>query len=270
MITKPLSPRATCGRRTSALRHACGAGGLCAPVIACLVLVPGCGTAPPVTPSVGTGHVARATPAAEAIPRGAPQAAGIARRPALLEESDLDEAAVPSPDAGLPAAATASPAPVPAQVAALPPAAITPSSVPDEPESLLVRIGPATPPNVAAALRLIDEGRQQMQDKDYNKALDRFERALTIDPTNAYGYYYLAQLYYLKEDYDQAVAFAGRAAALSAHTDPIWLARVYALQGAVFEQVGRYPDARQSYQQAIAADPNNMAARVGMVRLSPQ
>jgi Flp pilus assembly protein TadD len=39
------------------------------------------------------------------------------------------------------------------------------------------------------------------------------------------------------------------------------------LQGAVFEQVGRYPDARKAYQQALGADPQNSAARVALARL---
>jgi tetratricopeptide (TPR) repeat protein len=42
------------------------------------------------------------------------------------------------------------------------------------------------------------------------------------------------------------------------------------LEGAAFEAVGRYPDARKAYQKAVEADPNNLAARVGVARLNPQ
>lgn len=136
-----------------------------------------------------------------------------------------------------------------------------------EPEPLLAQISATTAPHVAAALRLIEDARRQMRQSAYDAALDRLERAVAIDPTNAYGYYFLAQVHFLKKNYDQAVAFASRAASLGGRADPISQGRIYGLQGAVFEQVGRYPDARKAYQDAIAADPNNVAARVGLGRL---
>ena len=123
------------------------------------------------------------------------------------------------------------------------------------------------PANTAAAMRLIEDGRQHLAEQRYDRALENFERAVTIDPSNAYGYYFLAQLHLVVKKYDQAIAFAGRAVALASRTDRVWQARAYGLQGAVFEQVGRYADARRAYQQAVAADPTNQAARSGMARV---
>jgi tetratricopeptide (TPR) repeat protein len=183
-----------------------------------------------------------------------------------LEESSVGEAAELTP---VPEAAAAIPTPAP-EAAEAPPEGTEAPATATEPESMLIHIGSGTPPNVAAALRLIEDGRQQMGRKAYERALDRFERAVAIDPTNAYGYYFLAQAHYLKTNYDQAIAFAGRAAVLSGRADQVWLGRIYSLQGAVFEDAGRYPDARKAYQSAIQADPNNLAARVGVARLSPE
>lgn len=134
-------------------------------------------------------------------------------------------------------------------------------------ESMVNRISANTAPNVAAALRLIEDGRRQMREGAYDAALDRLERAVAIDPTSAYGYYFLAQVHFLKKNYDQAVAFASRAASLGRRADPAFRGRIYNLQGAVFEQVGRYPDARRAYQQALMADPQNVPARVALARL---
>ncbi len=186
----------------------------------------------------------------------------------LLEEGMIGEGSglTPAPQAPAPTA-------TPAAVAALPPQATgSPNALarPPEAESLLTHLGPTTPPNVAAALRLIEDGRQQMNQGRYDRALDRFERALAIDPSNAYGYYFLAQLHFSTKKYDQAVAFASRAVVLSARTDRVLLGRSYGLEGAAYEAVGRYPDARKAYEKAVEADPNNLAARVGMGRLSPE
>jgi len=214
---------------------------------------------PPRPPAPSAGHVPRppATPTS-ARRRPTPTAA------TLLEESPIGEA----PELTLPPAA----APVGATPAAT--ALPTPTTTPEEgatsaePESLLTHIGPGTPPNVTAALRLIEDGRQRMEQGAYDAALDRFERAVAIDPTNAYGYYFLARVHFLKKNYDQAIAFASRAASLSARTDRVSLGRIRSLEGAVFEEVGRYPDARKAYQQAIEADPDNLSAQVGLTRLS--
>ncbi len=179
------------------------------------------------------------------------------RRPTTpLEQSAIGEAPALTPPPG-----AISETPLPTATAAAEAAASA------EPESLVTHIGPGTAPNTAAALRLIEDGRQQIAKGAYDAALDRLERAVAIDPTNAYGYYFLARVHFLKKDYDQAIAFASRAAALNPRSDRRSLSRIYSLQGAVFEEVGRYPDARKAYQQAVSADPNNLAARVGAARL---
>ncbi len=133
--------------------------------------------------------------------------------------------------------------------------------------SLVSRINSSTPPNVAAALRLIEEGRALLAEQAYDGALDRFERAVTIDPSNAYGYFFLAKLHYDKHDYDQVIAFADKAIVLSTRGDAGLAARAYSLQGAVYEEVGRYADARAAYRKALSADAQNLAAQVGITRL---
>lgn len=166
----------------------------------------------------------------------------------------------------------APPSPTPTATAAETPSAaevepeLTPAAE-GEPPSLLTLIDGSTRPNVAAALRLAEEGRTLIEHQAYELALDRLERALAVDPANAYGYYFLARLHYLKRGYDQAIAFADKAALLNARADQAWTARAYSLQGAVFEEVGRYPDARAAYQRALAADPRNLAAQTGLARL---
>lgn len=177
-----------------------------------------------------------------------------------MEESSIGETGVltPAPE-WLPApAGTPTPTATPAEAIAIP--------LPGD--AALPKISAGTPPNVAAALRLVEDGREQMRQQRYDRALERFERAVAIDPTTPYGYYFLAQVHYLKKDYDQAIAFANRAAGLGARADKTFIGRVYSLQGTVYEEVGRYPDARKAYEKAIRSDPDNLAAQVGVARLN--
>ncbi len=226
----------------------------------------------PTAPPARVAAPRAARPESALAPTPIPESPRSMRRPPPLEESDAGDVtafkeathALPTPAL---AALDVAPSPAPEVVAAVPPPGSDAPAPATESESLLTHIGPTTPPNVAAATRLIDAGRQQLAQGHYDQAQDRLERGVAIDPTNAYGYYYLAQLYSLMKKYDQASAFAGRAVTLAARSDRLLLARAYGLQGAVFEEVGRYADARTAYQKAVQADPNNVAARVGMGRL---
>lgn len=147
------------------------------------------------------------------------------------------------------------------------PATPTPYSGPARTASLQQVIARTTAPNIAAALRLIDRGREEFERGDVAAALDSLERGVAIDPSNFYGYYYLAEAHFSRRDYAQAVGFANRAAVLTGPGEPGWRGRIYALQGKIFEEAGRYPDAREAYAMALEADPGNVAARVGQSRL---
>ncbi|MBI3784679.1 MAG: tetratricopeptide repeat protein [Deltaproteobacteria bacterium] len=173
---------------------------------------------------------------------------------------DLEESAIESPTP------TASPTPTVAQAPeAAAPAAIPATAV--DGTSVLNLINTSTPSNVAAALHLVEEGRLQLMQQQFDVAREGFEHSLSIDPTSPYGYYFLAQLHYQRQSYDQAMAFAGRAAGLARQASSVWQGRIAALQGSIYEAVGRYPDARQAYKQAVRADPDNATARAGLARV---
>jgi hypothetical protein len=239
--------------------------------LAALTLLAACTVLPEVSPPPARSAAPTAEPDLDRATAPEPALPTISPPAPLLEESEVgnDSGFKPTPGAlPTPALAALDAAPTPEVMASihLPDTGAAPPPT-AEPESLLTHLGPTTPPNVAAAMRLIEDGRQHLAQGQYDQAQERFERAVAIDPVNAYGYYYLAQLYFLMKKYDQASAFAGRAVTLATRTNRVWLARAYGLQGAVFEEVGRYADARKAYQKAAQADPNNLAARVGMGRL---
>ena len=136
-----------------------------------------------------------------------------------------------------------------------------------QPETVLAGITPQTPPQTATSLRLTEEGRQLLSHGDMKNALDRLEKALRIDPTNAYGYYWLAQVHYRRERYDQAIAFADKAAGLFARTNPGWQSQTYTFKGTVCEKIGNFPAAREAYRKALSIQAGNAAARAGLSRV---
>jgi hypothetical protein len=136
-----------------------------------------------------------------------------------------------------------------------------------EPESLIAMIQPTTPPNVAAATRLVETARAELSTGQTDAAIEKLEQAIAIDPNNAYAYYFLAESHFNHGTYDQAVVFADKAALLSTRMDPSWASRSYCLQGRIYEASGRFADARASYGQAVEADAGNRTASEGLARL---
>jgi len=183
----------------------------------------------------------------------------------LIEEALLPEEpgalanAAPSPAAtaaartGVPATAASSASPRPDHWATAP--------------SPLASLRPDTPPNVAAATRLTEAARLRLTAGDDAAALEELERAIAIDGGNPYAYFFLASLHLRHRTYDQAIAFAHRAASLSDPAAPEWASRAYALQGSAYESAGRFVDARAAYGRAVRAAPANAAAQAGLARL---
>lgn len=176
-------------------------------------------------------------------PIGAPVAVEAPAATTIVEE-DLAEAEAPAPADG-----AADPA------------------LPFAPPSPLASLNAQTAPNVAAATHMVEAGRVHLAGGDSGAALEQFERAIAIDPANPYAYYFLAVLHFDNRTYDQCIAFADRAAALSQAHQPEWASRAYTLQGNAYEAAGRFADARRAYARALTAAPRNLAAMVGLARV---
>ncbi len=135
-------------------------------------------------------------------------------------------------------------------------------------DSLADLLASARTPQQAGALRCVEQGRLLLQSGEQERAREWFERALSLDPHNPYAYYFLARQALLRQRPDQAHAFAERALQVAAGLDRRWRGRLEALQGEIFESVGRFSEARRAYQQAAAWDPLNDTARAGLARLA--
>lgn len=135
------------------------------------------------------------------------------------------------------------------------------------PPSVLASLSPAATPNEVAAARLVEEARERLAERDVDAALDRLERAIAIDATNPYAFYFLGQAHFERGTYAQALAFADRAAALGARSDASWVARSHLLRAGILEKVGRFSEARSAFRQALEADPGIPGAAEGLDRL---
>lgn len=139
------------------------------------------------------------------------------------------------------------------------------SAQPEEP-LLIAKITPQTSPQRAVSLRLTEEGKNLLENQEYEKGLSRLEKAIAIDSRNPYSYYYLAQAHYLMTHYLQSLNFLEIAEPTFAE-EPNWSARVFALQGKNYDALGFFGRADLSYVKALKRDPNNRVALEGITQM---
>ena len=132
--------------------------------------------------------------------------------------------------------------------------------------SLIAKITPRTPPQRAASLRLTEEGRKLIEAGDYAKALGRLEKTISIDSTNPYGYFYLAQAHFHLGRYQESLNFLDVAESLLSN-EPYWLAEVFAFKGENFRALGFFQKADSSYSQALRLNSGNHMAAEGLNNL---
>jgi tetratricopeptide (TPR) repeat protein len=134
--------------------------------------------------------------------------------------------------------------------------------------SLASEIKHAATPARAASLRLTEQAREELADGAGDGALRDLGRAVSIDPGDPFEYYYLGRVYLARKNYTQALTFFQRSE-LGFAGRPDWLGETLTFEGACDEELGRTPDAAKAYQRAVAAAPDNLRARLGYGRLSP-
>ncbi len=146
--------------------------------------------------------------------------------------------------------------------------AITPTlRVSDAPLNAVIAAEPS--PARAASLRATDKARQQLIANHPDEAIRTLGSAIGIDPANPYAYFYLGRAYVAKKDDEQALSFFKRAEIGFGSNNAVWLSETLAFEGLTYEESSRINAAAAAYQQAIAADPGNLMARVGYTRVSP-
>lgn len=117
-----------------------------------------------------------------------------------------------------------------------------------------------------ASLQLTAEGYTLLRSGNLDESISRFQKAISLSPTNPFTYYFFGEARYLKKEYEQSLALLERAEMLL-QDDPVWLSRVYVLRGRDFEALAWEEDAAHAYLKALAQDPGNQEAAGGLARL---
>jgi TolA-binding protein len=151
------------------------------------------------------------------------------------------------------------------------PPALDASALPVSPElgneSLDSEINKAAAPSLAASLRLTESARKRLNDGQVDDAMRELARAISLDPSDAFAYYYLGRAYLARRNYTQALTFFRRAE-IGFNGRPGWTGETLSYEGICDEELGKPTEAAEAYKRALAVSPNNFRARVGYGRLA--
>jgi tetratricopeptide (TPR) repeat protein len=152
-----------------------------------------------------------------------------------------------------------------------PPAALDASALEVSPElgdeSLDPEIGKATIPEVSASIRLTEDARKRLADGRVDDAMRDLTRAVSLDPSNGFPYYYLGRVFLASKDYAQAgIFFRWAETGFNGQSD--WSAEAFSYEGLCEEEMGNTEDASEAYMEALEESPNNFRARVGYGRVA--
>jgi len=125
-------------------------------------------------------------------------------------------------------------------------------------------------PQELVALRFVEAGKVLLEQANFDRAREQFERAVVIAPLQPYGYYFLGRVAFARHEHKQAIAFLRKAELLFAPGDRAWLGETTSLQGAVYEDLGNYTQARAAYQRCLQVAPANLKALSALARLSEE
>ncbi|HEY2664544.1 MAG TPA: tetratricopeptide repeat protein [Candidatus Binataceae bacterium] len=121
-------------------------------------------------------------------------------------------------------------------------------------------------PARAASLRVVEQARAELKAGKADAAIRIMAKAISIDPTNPYAYFYLGQANFVKKDYAQAAVFFSRAEN-GFLKDPAWVSETIGYKGASYEFAGRDAEAAAAYKQALDFAPGNLMAAAGFSRV---
>lgn len=197
----------------------------------------------------------------------APQASAPIERGPIYEEDLKERRVTPPPRSQPESSARTLPPQAPSPLPAAPPPR-APAPLPEE-TSLLAKITPTTSPQRAASIRLTEEGRRLLESGDHAKALSRLEKAIAVDSTSPYGFFFLASAHAALGRQQESLKFLDVAEPLFG-ADPYWLSEVFTLRGENYRALGSLDRAGVNYSQALRLNPGNRLAADGLGRIQEE
>ncbi|MHA1265404.1 MAG: tetratricopeptide repeat protein [Candidatus Helarchaeota archaeon] len=94
------------------------------------------------------------------------------------------------------------------------------------------------------AFNWVFQGLKAMQEKEYDKSIDFFKKAIELEPESAYGYYYLGKAYALINEYQAAIDNFETAISYKPDYAAAWIE-----MGLAYHYIGKEPKAKECIEK---------------------
>ena len=135
--------------------------------------------------------------------------------------------------------------------------------------SLVSQFAASSNPARVASIRTVERARLDIIAGRADNAIRQLSRALSIDPSDPFAYFYLGRAYMIKKNYGQALTFFQRSE-IGFTSNPAWLGEACGFEGVAYEETGKLTEAATAYRRALQSAPNNRIALTGYGRLAAQ
>jgi tetratricopeptide (TPR) repeat protein len=127
----------------------------------------------------------------------------------------------------------------------------------------------ASPESASAPLQL---AQREFGAGNYPAAIAMLRSVVSQDGMNAEAFYWLGRCYYETRDFDQAIAYAGRAVALQPQNSVYeqWLGRDYAAKADCDKSYFAARKIKKRFEKAVELDPRNVSARRDLAEFCAQ
>ena len=136
----------------------------------------------------------------------------------------------------------------------------------DKKENLFSFFPKKLTPKQRASLRLSQKGEQSLLQGKFTEASNALSKAIDLDPSNPFAYYFLGETHYQTGEYPLSLALLEKTERLLGN-NTLWRSKTYALMGSNYEALKNFPKALSLFEKALNNNKHNLIAQEGLDRI---
>ena len=121
-------------------------------------------------------------------------------------------------------------------------------------------------PKQKISLHLSQKGEQSLLQGNFTEASSTLSKAIDLDPSNPFAYYFLGETHYQTGEYQLSIALLEKTERLFGN-NILWRSKTYVLMGSNYEALKNFPKALSFFEKALNNNKHNVIAKDGLDRI---
>ena len=121
-------------------------------------------------------------------------------------------------------------------------------------------------PKQKISLHLSQKGEQALLQGKFTEASSTLSKAIDLDPSNPFAYYFLGETHYQTGEYQLSIALLEKTERLLGN-NTFWRSKTFVLMGSNYEALKNFPKAISLFEMALISDQHNVIAKDGLDRI---